>query len=324
MAFALLVRARMAWRSSIAVSLLAACSPPIEPVDEPTSDGSLIDPAPDAPPAAICSGKSAQPVDAMWMVAGREVRVHVPATYDPAKATPIVINIHGLSSDGQDQARIAHMIPSSDTHGFIAVHPDGTGSPRGWNGGDCCNPAASNNVDDTAFFEMLLDELETQLCTDTTRIYAIGLSNGGFLANRLGCELSERFAAIGTVAGVLGVESCTPSNPMPVFHVHGTSDFIIPFGGGGVNGNISVEDSIAGWISRNACTGSPTTIHDEGDATCVRHGGCAGGADVVLCTIDGGGHQWPSGESTGIFNGSLSDDLDTTEAAWAFFRTHTR
>jgi polyhydroxybutyrate depolymerase len=314
----------MSCGSIVVVLALVACSSAAQPVDEPTGDASEPrDPVPDSSSAA-CSGKATQPIDATWTVDGRDVEVRVPASYDPTARTPIVVNLHGLSSDGSDQARITRMIESSDAHGFIAVHPNGTGSPRGWNGGDCCNPAASSNVDDTTFISKLLDEVESKLCADADRIFVIGMSNGAFLANRLGCELSDRIAAIGAVSGVLGIDSCSPSRPMPVFQVHGTSDFIIPFGGGGVNGNISVEDSIDGWAARNHCTGAPVTTYDEGDATCVRRGGCDGNADVVLCTIDGGGHQWPSGESTGIFNGTLSDDLDTTEVAWDFFAAHPR
>lgn len=279
---------------------------------------------PDAAPQATCSDRPAQPLDAEWTVAGRKVQVHVPAGYAPTHATPIVINLHGLASDGRDQAQVAKMLASSDAHGFIAVHPNGTGAPRGWNGGDCCNPASASDVDDTAFVGALIDELEAKLCADPDRVFAIGLSNGGFLAHRLACELSDRIAAVGAVAGVLGIDSCTPSRPVPVFHVHGTSDLVIPFGGGGVNHSRSVAATIDGWIARNQCTASPTTFHDRGDATCVRHGGCASGAEVVLCTIQGGGHQWPGGESIGIFNGSLSEDLDATEAAWSFFQAHPR
>ncbi|MBA2544154.1 MAG: hypothetical protein H0V17_31205, partial [Deltaproteobacteria bacterium] len=254
----------MSCRSIVIALPLIACSATAAPIDEPTADANE-QATPDSSSAA-CSGKSAQPVNATWRVDGRDVEVHVPASYDPTLRAPIVLNIHGLSSSGADQAELTHMIESSNAHGFIAVHPNGTGSPRGWNGGDCCNPAAASNVDDAAFIAKVIDEVEATLCADADRIYAIGMSNGAFLANRLACELADRIAAIGAVSGVLGIDACTPSRPVPVFHVHGTSDFVVPFGGGGVNGNISVEDSIAGWATRNHCTAAPVTTHDEGDA----------------------------------------------------------
>ena len=102
----------------------------------------------------------------------------------------------------------------------------------------------------------------------------------------------------------------------------GLNYFVIPYGGGGINGNISVADDITGWASRDHCTGAPVTTYDNGDASCITRSGCDGGADVVLCTIDGGGHQWPGGESVGILNGKKSDDLHATEAAWEFFAAH--
>src|SRR5690349_478097 len=62
----------------------------------------------DAPPgqadAAItvtCSGKSPLPLDDTWMVpwnnVDRRVLVHVPASYDPTHATPVVLGFHGYT-----------------------------------------------------------------------------------------------------------------------------------------------------------------------------------------------------------------------------------
>lgn len=275
----------------------------------------------DAGVLAACVGKTTQPVDATWSVGGRNVRVHVPAGYDPARRTPIVVNLHGYSYDGASQAVLSHMIATSNAAGFIALHPDGHHTPRGWNAGVCCGAAATSGTDDVAWIERVLDEAEQRLCVDPARIYATGLSNGAFLAHRLGCE-SDRFAAIAPVAGVVGTPACNPPHPVAVFHTHGTSDPIIPFGGGGINGNEAVSTTIDRWVARNHCTGAPTTTFQHGDATCVTHGSCAGGADVTLCTIAGGGHQWPGGDSIGALSGTKSDDLIATEAMWTFFAAH--
>jgi polyhydroxybutyrate depolymerase len=284
----------------------------------------------DAPPivAATCAGKSTQPLDATWNLTvngvARTAKLHVPAAYDPSAGTPLYIGLHGLNSSGDDQAKITHMIAKSDTEGFIAIHPDGTGIPLGWNGGACCNPASSSGIDDVAFISALIDKAESQLCIDTHRVFAGGFSNGAFLAHRLGCELADKVVAIGTVSGVIGTPTCTPSKPVAVFHVHGMSDLVIPYGGGGVNGNISVADSIAKWVANDACTGAPSTTFTHGDATCVNHGSCAASTDVTLCTIDDGGHQWPGGDSSGALNGKVSTDLSATDAMWAFFVAHPR
>jgi polyhydroxybutyrate depolymerase len=303
-----------------AVVVFASCaSPSSDAPDASATEGDAASTI-DAPVQAACSDKPMQPRDAMWTVAGRTVRVHAPATYDPAKRTAIVLGLHGLGSSGADQAYVSRMNARADAAGFVAIYPDGTGTPRGWNGGVCCG----STVDDSAFIAKVLDEAEARLCVDTDRIHTIGLSNGGFLSHRLGCELSARIASIGAVAGVLGIATCNPSRPVPVFHVHGTSDFVIPYNGGGVNGNESVATTIDRWKTRNGCTGAPVTVHEQADAKCVMYGGCTDGADVTLCTIDGGGHQWPGGESIGTISGKKSDNLDATGAAWQFFAAHAR
>ncbi len=266
----------------------------------------------------------AQPVDATWnlTVNGvmRSANVHVPASYDPSKPTPVLLNIHGLAGDPVGEATITHMIAKSDAEGFIAVHPKGTGSPLSWNGGYCCSPAAASGIDDTAFISALIDKLESDLCVDPDRVFAAGMSNGGYMSYRLACELSDRIAAIGPVAGVLGISECHPSRPLPVFHVHGTSDPLVFYNGG--NGQESVAQTIDFFVQNNGCTTTATT-YQNGDATCVTHGGCTAGADVVLCTIDGGGHQWPGGDALPLL-GKKSDDLIATDAIWAFFQAHPR
>jgi polyhydroxybutyrate depolymerase len=284
---------------------------------DPGVDGGQVQPA-------TCTGKAAMSGTSTWSVMGRDVRVHVPASYDPGAATPIVINLHGLADSGAGQADLTHMDDVADANGFVALYPDGTGSPLGWNGGACCNPASASGVDDVAFVSAVIDEAESRLCVDDDRVFAAGFSNGAFLAHRLACELADRVAAIGAVSGVVGIPECESSRPIAVIDVHGTSDLVIPFGGGGINGNESVDTTIDRWVTRDGCASDTSTVYDHGDATCVSHGGCTGGTEVELCTIDGGGHQWPGGKDLGFLNGKRSTDLDASAAIWAFLAAHPR
>lgn len=327
--FALHPRVRFSSLLFVVVVSLTGCS--TDPGDTTADGGSSgsgdgsMGSGSDAPPATLtCMGKQIQPVDATWTVGGRMVRVHVPASYDPTKATPLVLNLHGYSGDGLQQATISKMIATSDANGFIALHPDGHHSPRGWNAGVCCGAAATSGTDDTGWLSDVLDEAESKLCVDTNRVFATGLSNGGFMSHRLGCELADRFAAIAPVAGVVGIPNCNPSRPVAVMHIHGDADPLIPYNGGGVNGNESVATTIERWATKNGCTGAPTQTYQMGDATCMTRSGCTDNADVTLCTIAGGGHQWPGGISIGSFLGELSTDLDSTNAMWAFFSAHPR
>lgn len=243
--------------------------------------------------------------------------MHVPPTYDGKKAVPVVLNFHGrLSSAAQEEA-ISQMTPKSDAAGFVVVYPTGVGQT--WNGGYCCGEAQTQNVDDVGFTRALIDELGAKLCIDKRRVFATGLSNGGFMSHRLACELSDRIAAIGPVAGHTLLATCAPSRPVPVIHFHGTADQLVPYPGG--LGMGSVEDSLKAWALRNGCAKTPVQTYKKGDATCVTYGSCTAGADVTLCTIADGGHTWPGGTPV-PYLGKTSQDLDATDAMWTFFEAH--
>jgi polyhydroxybutyrate depolymerase len=278
---------------------------------------------PDGADPVSCAGKSAQPTDATWTVAGRSVDVHVPASYDPQSPTAVVLSFHGYTGSPSGMAALTGLNAVADGAGFVAVHPEGTGTLRSWNGGACCGTAASTGIDDVGFVAAIVDQLESELCVDPARVFATGFSNGGFLSHRLGCELADRIAAIAPVSGVLGIDTCTPSRPVPVLQIHGTEDSLVPYEGNPLNDYISVDETIAGWVSRDGCTGPPAVTFQQGDATCETYSGCSGGADVALCTIAGGGHQWPGGISL-PGGGHTSTDLDATAAIWEFFAAHPR
>lgn len=316
--------------ASLLVAVVACSTPPASnetPADAApgtTPDASTTEPTPDAPASASCTGRQPQPRDAVWNIdvngVARAARVHVPASYDPTKRTPIVIDLHGRTGWASQQAGLSHSLAKSDAAGFIAIYPESATSPTSWNAGGgtsaggCCDPAYANGVDDAGFIRELLDEAEAKLCVDTDRVYAMGLSNGGYLAYRVACELSDRIAAVGSVAGGQTLAACNPTRPVPVWHVHGTSDTLVDYSW--------ASYSVGFWTDENGCTTSSTT-YQQGDASCVTHSGCTAGADVVLCTIDQGGHQWPGGEAL-PFMGKKSDHLIATDALWEFFVAHPR
>lgn len=258
-------------------------------------------------------------MDSSWNVmAGnlmRTTKVHVPASYDPMKKTPLVINLHGRTGNADSQVLVSHAIAKSNAAGFVVLHPEAWGSPTSWNaGGGCCDPAYSNNIDDSGFVAKLIEEANNRLCLDEDRVYVMGLSNGGYLSHRIACEHADKVAAIGPVAGVLQLPNCNPSRPVPVWMAHGTADPIVDYSWG--------AQSASAWKAKNKCTTSSTT-YSHGDTTCVTYGGCMGGADVVMCTVQDGGHQWPGGEAL-PFMGKKSDDIIATDAIWEFFVSHPR
>lgn len=282
--------------------------------EDATSDGN----GPDAPPAAC--GKTLGPGTTSHTITSgglsRTYLVRIPPGYTGAP-TPVVLLFHGWLETPEKIAWRTHFDAAADARGMIAVYPQGT--DNSWNAGSCCGSAPGAGIDDVGFVRDLIDQLEIDYCVDPKRVFATGFSNGGMLSNRLGCELSEKIAAIGPVAGPLAMTTCQPTRPVSMIEIHGTSDIVVPYGGG-IQGTLPVDENVAAWQARDGCKNAPVTVYQNGDATCTLASDCAAGSAVELCKIEGGGHQWPGGETTYV--GKLSTDLDATPTILDFLLAH--
>ena len=256
----------------------------------------------------------------------RAYLLYVPASYDPALPTPLVISIHGYAEWPAHQAQISRWNNLADEYGFIVVYPSGTSFPLRWrtygDPGSETDPAP-----DIAFITNLIDTLEQEYNIDPNRIYANGLSNGGGMSFVLACQLSERIAAVGLVSGayLYPWESCNPPTPVPAVVFHGTADEIVPFAGGSSAAFHLPFPAIPDWVDTlaglNQCSGAPVTLTPSGDVSGIAYPSCA--ADVVFYTVAGGGHAWPGGEPLPEWiTGRTTQDIDATRVMWDFFQQH--
>lgn len=263
----------------------------------------------------------------------RTALVHVPKTYDPLKGTSVVLAFHGYGGTAAGMKTQAGLDAESEKRGFIVVHVEGTGLLRGFNGGDCCGqPAWTANTDDTGVARAIDKALVADYCVDPKRVYSAGFSNGGFMSYRLACEAADVFAAVASVSGVLGIpaETCKPSRPVPIMHVHGTADTTVPFKGGaavfglGALVNVdfrSVDETVSTFRKRWTCGEASKLVSEKGDTRCEEWTGCQDGARVELCTVTGGGHKWPGGPVGGV-GGKTSTDFDASARILDFFAAH--
>jgi polyhydroxybutyrate depolymerase len=266
----------------------------------------------------------------------RTFLVHVPPSYKAGTPVPLVLNFHGGAGNAKDQQKNSKMDALADRHGFIVVYPDGTGALRhrflSFNAGMCCGYAVKHNIDDVSFVRAMLDDLEHAYSIDRARVYATGFSNGAIFSHRLGCELSDRIAAIAPVSGPIGIPNCAPSRPVPVLYFHGTADPAAPYTGGNVKAlvgddvhpYVSARETITGWAKRDRCQLEPQVTLRQGAVTCESYPACAGDASVTLCTVQGGGHAWPGGDTTISERrvGPLNRDVSASDMIWQFFSKH--
>ena len=260
----------------------------------------------------------------------------VPSGYTGTEYIPLVLSLHGVLSNAAQQQRYTGWNAIAERENFIVVYPEGTPLLFGyrWNAGEALNnerpamnPARENTpVDDVAFIRALMTSYVNDFCIDPARIYVNGFSNGGGMTAHLACALSDRIAAIGTVAGAFTAipGGCNPERPVSVIAFQGGADRIVPPEGNARMGLISAADWVAEWADRDECDPAPEAISGtSGAVTGIRYAGCAEGSEVVLYSIADGGHTWAGGDmGAGLLLGKTSRDIDASETMWAFFQAH--
>jgi len=274
----------------------------------------------------------------------RSYLVHVPPQAAQGRALPVVLNFHGGGSTAEVIKAYTRMDRAADRDGYIAVYPNGSSGIGGrfltWNAGSCCGPAAALEVDDVGFTLAVLDDLTVRLPYDKARVYATGLSNGSMMAYRLAAEASERIAAVAGVAGAMSLSRFAPKLPVPVMHIHSTSDHIARYDGGlGPPSTLaytrmfhtSVEDMVRKWLDFDGCplkpasietiTGRPGTPDEEHTAIRRVYRPCRAGVEVVVWQLSGAGHVWPGGVRDYMpqLLGTGTAVIDANAEMWRFF-----
>lgn len=200
----------------------------------------------------------------------REYMLYVPSSYNAAAPTPLVLNFHGFGGQASDYMNDADMRALADAQNFILVYPQGTcldGSSH-WNtslpGGD-----NKSEADDFGFIEALISQLSNEYNVDLERIYACGYSNGGMFAYGLANYKSDLIAAVGSVSGTMLDFNGPTSHPMPVIHLHGTADGVIPYEGN--NEWNSAQSVINYWINFNNTSTTAIINSDSNDGITIEH-----------------------------------------------------
>jgi len=178
------------------------------------------------------------------------------------------------------------------------------------------------------------------LSADNERIYVTGMSSGGFMAAKLGCELSDRIAAVAIVAATVEQKvftDCRPNRLVPAMIIQGTADPFVPFAGGvvlpGAGGvAVSHEQAIAKWVSINNCNATPTVTNipnNANDGTTItrsEYSNVSNTAAVIGFVVNNGGHTWPQGlqyQSVSVI-GKTSQNMNANQEIWLFVKKYER
>ncbi len=262
----------------------------------------------------------------------RDYHLHLPPTYTGTQALPLVIVLHGSYGTGTGVAWLTNFSAAADRNEFVAVYPNAINGM--WN--TMVTPTA---VDDVAFISALIDHLQQTYAIDTRRVYVTGVSNGGVMVQRLGCELASKLAAIAPVAGAMEVSeapSCAPASPISVLAIHGTSDWIIPFGGI-ARRFVADPAMVRQWAMTEKCQAAaqlalpsvatlPDVAADSTEIQVEGYAACPNDTEVQLYTVFNGGHTWPGGYQylPEWIIGKTSHNMVATDVIWTFFARHAK
>jgi polyhydroxybutyrate depolymerase len=275
----------------------------------------------------------------------RFYEVHVPPGYTAKKPVPAVLVLHGGGGYPGAVRYESGMDRVSDAHGFLAIYPAGASETGGlftdrlllWNDGRTKKKdPKGKRSDDVAFIAAVLDDTARFFTIDPDRIYATGISNGACMACRIASQLSDRIAAAASVAGPRTIDAYYPgpTRPLSIMFFHGLGDTIAPYGGGTpasqpwVERRFSVQEAVKSWIAHNGCPEMPAQKKKIRHATMTLYGPGKEGTEVVLWTLEDGGHTWPGGKrctseiTMGV--GPVNNDICASDVMWEFFERHPR
>jgi polyhydroxybutyrate depolymerase len=209
----------------------------------------------------------------------------------------------------------------ADTWGFAVAYPDGCGGS--WADGRGVTTADEAGVDDVAFLRAIIDWSAERHGTFDDRAVVAGISNGAFMAHRMGVAAGGQVAVLAAVAGGLpaSLRERVPTHGVSAMLIHGTDDPVSPIGGGysqhrGPNGQLrgrtlSLEETAEFWRAVDRCPPGPVDVRTTAFSNRAITEGGIGGTRVAAWTVFGGGHTWPG-------SGTPSAEFDAADEICRF------
>jgi polyhydroxybutyrate depolymerase len=289
-----------------------------------------------------CKKNPIAPIDNIYRFTGtvavdgieRTYTLNLPPNYYEAADFSLVIAMHGGGGSAQQFESTNKLTEKANASKFIVVYPEGVQSTgilkaRSWNAGGCCDYAVAQNINDVKFISLLIDKLVTTYKINAKKVYATGHSNGGMLAYKLACELSEKVAAIAPNGCTMVAPTCNPKRPVPVLHMHSILDKNVPYQGGLVNGTgtqgvyMPPLDSVMNvWSLKNTCTNIAQVIVNDSKYKLTKWTNCNGNVTVQYYLTKDGGHGWPGGLPGGPNSDVPSTVINANDLLWDFFQQY--
>lgn len=274
--------------------------------------------------------------------AQRSFLLHLPAPYRPG--LPLVVVLHGAFNSARRTEQETGFSRLAEQEGFLVAYPEGAGVAgllKHWNAGFCCGSAQRNQIDDVGFVAEVINTVCSRFGADRSRVYLVGMSNGGMLAYRYATERPAELAAVAVVSAAIAQSDAhaetafrlrEPSEAVPVMIVHGSRDNVIPAGPEPIAGDRTqskfapASEAVDFWVRANRCTAEPlrTTARDGAHAM-TRWTAGHKRSTVAYLLLTEWGHLWPAPWFTDRLEaGHPLRGYDGTAEIWRFLSAFSR
>ncbi|MDX2090731.1 MAG: hypothetical protein SFX73_22930 [Kofleriaceae bacterium] len=218
----------------------------------------------------------------------REVFIYLPEGYDPARAYPVIYELHGCLSG-----------PNRETNNVpVEREIDGNAiAVRGKAAGNCWDTATTGP--DVPYFDKMLEDIENNFCVDTSRRFLTGYSSGSFMTHRMACIRGDKLRGVATIAGGQGGSNCTGN--VAALLIHDDGDTTVD-----ISASVQARDN---HLMRNTCDSPPSSSPDTDHPPCVEYAGCAAGKGVTWCQTTGQNHSRQDNLAAPIFWDFISSNL---------------
>jgi polyhydroxybutyrate depolymerase len=226
--------------------------------------------------------------------------LHIPASYQPGQPVPLLLAFHGRTSNGGEVLQSSQFVSWGSQMNFIvaSVNAATYENITSWNAGTCCAPATDALENDVLLTSAIIEAVKKNYDIDSSRVWAAGHSNGGMMAYRLACDLSDKITAIAVVVGSLVDTSCNPANQVSLLHIHGDLDPLVPVQGGGKLDTPNIYYSVLDYAKANSCNASSSANFTSEEQQFIWN--CPNSSQVQLVNYLANSHEWAEGYSKDI------------------------
>ncbi len=242
----------------------------------------------------------------------RTYQVHTPNNYDPLVRTPVVLSFDGIDGSGSQMESYSGLDPLP----AIVVYPDSLAGTQGytaWQGA----PYSLDGEYDVAFVRQILQDIPKQYCVDSSKVFAVGMSNGGAFATIVGCKLGNQIQAVASVSGAYYTNCQREERTPSLLVLHSTDDNRVPYKGATTRG----LPEIPMWVNqqaseRNCKVAQPTiTVNSTVYTTWLD---CADNSMVRFVSLQGQMHGWLK-----VPQSTALGEQSTAGYIWKFFEEST-